>query len=129
MATLAMATLAVLSPALPSAGQFETIEARVESLDLDTIVAPRLVLSYSDGAEEEAQLYAAEADAAIQWYAEELGWTGSIRMVVLSERDYSLTTPLPYPTPHTESGTGFIVIADSAASHPVSSFGISTTAL
>jgi hypothetical protein len=113
-----VATLAILSFALPSVGQVETIDARVESLDLATIVAPRLVLSYSDGAEKEGQLYAAQAEAAIGWYTEALRWTGSIRMAVLTEHGYLLTTTLPYPTPFTESGTRFIVIADSAESHP-----------
>lgn len=99
-------------------GQQQTIADRVGLLGLDAYVSAGMVLSYSDGAEEEAHFYATEVESAISWYRETLGWTGSITMAVLNERDYSLTTSLPYPTPHTETATGFIIVAERIETHP-----------
>jgi hypothetical protein len=39
-------------------------------------------------------------------------------MAVLTAADYQWTTRLPYPTPFTETRTGFIVIADRVDTHP-----------
>lgn len=102
----------------PVVAQPDTIAGRVEQLGFDTISRNNLVLSYSDGAESEARHLADEVEAAIAWYQEVLGWDGAIAMAVLDEADYQRVTTLPYPTPHTEGVTGYIVVADHVESHP-----------
>jgi len=98
--------------------QPDTIAGRVERIGFDAIERNGLVLSYSDGANSEALYLASEVEAAIAWYRDVLGWNGSIAMAVLNEADYRRVTTLPYPTPHTESVTGFIVVADRVEAHP-----------
>jgi hypothetical protein len=39
-------------------------------------------------------------------------------MAVLGAADYPRVTPLPYPSPHAETATDFIVVADRADDHP-----------
>jgi hypothetical protein len=39
-------------------------------------------------------------------------------MAVLDKAGYALTTPVPYPSPHAEPRTRFIIIADHVESHP-----------
>ena len=103
---------------LPASGQAATIAGRVAELGLETIAAGRVLVSYSEGADEEARFFADEVAAAVDWYRQELGWDGTIRMAVLGAADYPRVTPLPYPSPHAETATGFIVVADRADDHP-----------
>ena len=102
----------------PVCAQPSTIEGRVLQLGLGSIAANGVVVFHSADATEAAAFFARELDAALAWYAEELGWHGTIRAAVLNAADYRLVTPLPYPSPHTESATNFIVLADRANSHP-----------
>lgn len=95
-----------------------TIEGRVALLDLPTIDANGVMAAYSDDAEDEAAFYAAEAMAAVEWYRGELSWDGVINMAVLDREDFQRTTAIPYPSPHAETATGFIVLADHVESHP-----------
>ena len=89
-----------------------TNAARVAALHLETIQRDGLTVSYSGGDEEEATFYADEAAAAVAWYRRTLPWDGSIDMAVLNAADYRRTTPIPFPSPHTELATRFIIIAD-----------------
>jgi hypothetical protein len=114
---LALFVLALM-PSMPAHGQPATIAARVELLGLETITADGLVLYHSADAKEEALDLAETVAAAIAWYRSTLGWNGAITMAMLDESDYLLVTPLPYPSPHTESATEFIVVADHVESHP-----------
>ncbi len=102
----------------PSFGQPATIAGRVAELGLATITADRVIVTYSEGADAEARFFADEVAAAVDWYRRELGWDGTIRMAVLDAADYPRVTPLPYPSPHAETATGFIVVADRADDHP-----------
>jgi hypothetical protein len=102
----------------PALGQPATIAGRVAALGLETIATDRVLVSYSEGADEEALFFADEVAAAVDWYRQELDWDGTIRMAVLDAADYPLVTPLPYPSPHAETATGFIVVADRADDHP-----------
>jgi hypothetical protein len=92
--------------------------ARVAALGLDRIDGDGVSLSYSDGAEAEARFYAREVEAAVKWYRETLDWSGSITMAVLNAADYRRTTLIPYPSPHAETRTRFIIIADHVETHP-----------
>jgi hypothetical protein len=56
--------------------------------------------------------------AAVAWYRRTLAWDGSVDMAVLDEADYRRTTGIPYPSPHAEIRTGFIIIADHVETHP-----------
>ncbi len=105
--------------AAPAAAQpLSTNAGRVTLLGLDRILGDGMSLFYSRGAETEAGFYATEVEAAVRWYRETLGWAGSVAMAVLSEADYRRTTAIPYPSPHAEIATGFIIIADHVESHP-----------
>jgi len=115
--SLAIATIAGL--AIPANSQFlRTIEGRVTALDLPTIAEDGVVIAYSEGVAEEAAFYAAEAEAAAAWYRSVLDWDAPILMAVLDAEDFARTTSVPYPSPHAEIATGFIVIADRVESHP-----------
>lgn len=105
--------------AAPAAAQpLATNAGRVTLLGLDRILGDGMSLFYSRGAETEAGFYATEVEAAVRWYRETLGWAGSVAMAALSEADYRRTTAIPYPSPHAEIATGFIIIADHVESHP-----------
>lgn len=91
---------------------------RVAALGLQQIVETGLVVYHSAGVEREARLFADEALAALAWFRQTLGWDRPVTIAVLSAADFSRSTPIPYPSPHAESATGFIIIADNVESHP-----------
>src|SRR2546423_1048935 len=110
---------ALLAAAAPAYAQFGATNAsRVAALHLPKIERDGVVVSYSPGASDEAEFYADEAAAAVAWYHRSLPWKGSIAMAVLDPAGFRLATPIPYPSPHAEPLTGFIIIADHATSHP-----------
>jgi len=117
LAVLFLVSAGALMPP-PAAQPAGTNAARVALLGLYRIVGPDLVLFYSAGAEAEASFYAEEVAAAVRWYRETLGWTDPVTMAVLNRADYLRATPIPYPSPHAETATGFIIIADRVESHP-----------
>ncbi len=61
---------------------------------------------------------APEIEAALVWYRARMGWAGYPRLAVLDRGDFARATDLPYPTPHAETATGFIILADRVESHP-----------
>jgi hypothetical protein len=110
---------ALLAAAAPAYAQFGATNAsRVAALHLPKIQRDGVILYYSPGARDEAEFYANEAAAAVAWYHRTLPWKGSIAMAVLDPADFRIATPIPYPSPHAEPLTGFIIIADHATSHP-----------
>jgi hypothetical protein len=115
----AVLLVALLAVAVPAHAQFGATNAsRVASLQLPKIERDGLVLSYSPAAKDEAEFYATEAAAAVAWYHRTLPWKGSIAMAVLDPAGFRLATSIAYPSPHAETLTGFIIIADHATSHP-----------
>jgi hypothetical protein len=110
---------ALLAAAAPVYAQFgPTNASRVAALQLPKIERDGIVLSYSPGARDEAEFYATEAAAAVAWYHRALPWNRSIAMAVLDPAGFRLATAIPYPSPHAETLTGFIIIADDVTSHP-----------
>jgi hypothetical protein len=103
-------------PAAPQPGV--TIADRVAALGLEQIVEPGLVVYHSAGVDRVARFFADEAAAALAWFRQNLGWDRPVAIAVLSRADYSRSTPIPYPSPHAESATGFIIIADKVEEHP-----------
>jgi hypothetical protein len=77
-----------------------------------------VTLYRSQGAAREAALYGPEVEAAAQWYRTQLGWTRRLDLAVLDKDDFPRITEVPYPSPHAESRTGFIIIADHVVDHP-----------
>ena len=77
-----------------------------------------LTLYSSHNAKDEATIYGAELTAALDWYREQLDWSGQVRMAVLDKVDYGRVTGIPYPSPHAEYRTGLIIMADHIDEHP-----------
>ncbi len=90
---------------------------RVEELKLPKKEGA-LRLYYSPAAEDAAAAYAAELEAAVAWYRAQLGWSGPVTMAVLDKADFAKVTRIPYPSPHTETRTGLIIMADRIDEHP-----------
>ncbi len=119
MRTASIFVLILLAATVCAAAQVDDTNAsRVAALHLNVIHRDGLTLSYSAGDEDEAEFYAGEVAAAVAWYRRTLPWDGSITMAVLNEADYRRTTPIPFPSPHAELGTRFIIIADHVETHP-----------
>jgi len=94
-----------------------TNQARVEALALPRFDGA-ITLHYSPPAAAEAARTRAELEAAVLWFRRRLGWTATVRVAVLSKPDFARATAIPYPTPHAESSTGFIILADRVDEHP-----------
>jgi hypothetical protein len=111
--------LAVGSFSLQASSQRAVTNAdRVAALGLEQIVEPGLVVYHSAGVGSAARFFADEAAAALAWFRQSLGWDRPVAMAVLSRADFLRLTPIPYPSPHAESATGFIIIADNVEEHP-----------
>ena len=94
-------------------------QARVAALGLGVIESARVSVAFSDSvAGEIASGYAAEAIAAAAWYRSELDWQEEMAIAVLDADDFRRVTAIPYPSPHAETRTGFIIIADRVDGHP-----------
>lgn len=94
-----------------------TNSGRVDALGLPRLEGA-VTLSYSRAAEREAAVYHTELEAAVAWYRRETGWSVPVRVAVLSKADFPRATSIPYPTPHAETATGFIILADRVDEHP-----------
>ncbi len=93
--------------------------ARAETAGLPAIRDGALTLYHSAPAAIAAEHYRKELVAAIGWFRANAGWTvASVRVAVLDSADYARITGIPYPTPHAETRTGFIIIADDIRAHP-----------
>ncbi len=116
---VAVLLAALVATAAPIHAQFGATNAsRVAALQLPKIERDGVILHYSPGAKGEAEFYASEATAAVAWYHRTLPWKDSIAMAVLDPAGFRLATAIPYPSPHAETLTGFIIIADHVTSHP-----------
>jgi hypothetical protein len=116
VATLLLAALVAAAPVYAQFGA--TNASRVAALQLPKIERDGVILYYSPGAKDEAEFYANEAAAAVAWYRRALPWKGSIAMAVLDRAGFGVATAVTYPSPHAETLTGFIIIADHVTSHP-----------
>jgi hypothetical protein len=77
-----------------------------------------ITLYYSRGAEREADIYGAEMAAAAMWFRSQLNWNEHLTIAVLDKADFGRITSIPYPSPHAETLTGLIIIADHVVEHP-----------
>src|SRR5262249_38211878 len=77
-----------------------------------------ITLYASRSAQREAAIYGAEMAAAADWYRAQLGWDGHLTIAVLDKADFGRITQIPYPSPHAETLTGLIIIADHIVEHP-----------
>lgn len=104
----------------PASGQDRMTGSNLDRLrraDLPRVDG-EVTLYRSRGAEREGAFYGMEMSAASQWYRARLGWPGHLTVAVLDKKDFARITPIPYPSPHAEGGTGLIVIADHVTEHP-----------
>jgi hypothetical protein len=112
----AFAALILLAAGLAPAAAQSGLD-RLDALDLPQITG-RITLDHSEAASEIAGAYFPEIDAAARWFEDMLGWTGPVRVAVLTAEDYARVGTIPYPSPYTETRTGLIVIADDVSTHP-----------
>ncbi len=93
--------------------------ARAAAAGLPVIEDGPLRLAHSASATDVAERFRKDLVAAINWYRAETGWSAeTVRIAILDHGDYTRITGIPYPTPHAETRTGFIILADDIRAHP-----------